>query len=61
MRLKQRDLMVAMQETMRDVGKRLDLSKAYAMNYDTPRMRQPVRLLPLVAGAVLVVSGLAFA
>ena len=36
--LKQRDLMVAMQETMRDVGKRLDLSKAYAMSYDAPRM-----------------------
>jgi hypothetical protein len=36
--LKQRNLMVAMQETMRDVGKRLDLSKVYAMtSYDTPR------------------------
>jgi hypothetical protein len=36
--LKQRDLMVAMQETMSDVRKRLDLSKVYAMSYDTPRM-----------------------
>jgi anti-sigma factor RsiW len=36
--LKQQNLMVAMQETMRDVGKRLDLSKVYAMSYDTPRM-----------------------
>jgi hypothetical protein len=37
--LKQRDLMVAMQETMADERKRLDLSKVYAMSsYDTPRM-----------------------
>jgi hypothetical protein len=37
--LKQRDLMVAMQETMAEVGKRLSLSKVYAMtSYDTPRM-----------------------
>lgn len=36
--LKQRDLMVAMQETMRNVGKQLDLSRVYAMSYDTPRM-----------------------
>ncbi len=35
---KQRDLMVAMQETMRDVGKQLNLSKVYAMSYDTPSM-----------------------
>jgi hypothetical protein len=36
--LKQRDLMVAMQETMSDLRKRLDLSKVYAMSYDTPRV-----------------------
>jgi Putative zinc-finger len=37
--LKQRDLMVAMQETMADERKRLDLGKVYAMSsYDTPRM-----------------------
>jgi anti-sigma factor RsiW len=37
--LKQRDLMVAMQETMAEVGKKLALSKVYAMtSYDTPRM-----------------------
>jgi hypothetical protein len=37
--LKQRDLMVAMQETMANVGKQLTLNKVYAMSsYDTPRM-----------------------
>ena len=36
--LKQRDLMVAMQETMADERKRLDLGRVYAMSYDTPRM-----------------------
>lgn len=35
---KQRNLMVAMQETMVDQAKRLDLSRVYAMNYDTPSM-----------------------
>jgi hypothetical protein len=35
---KQRDLMVAMQETLVDERKRLDLSRVYAMSYDTPRM-----------------------
>jgi hypothetical protein len=36
--LKQRDLMVAMQETLVDERKRLDLNRVYAMSYDTPRM-----------------------
>jgi len=36
---KQRNLMVAMQETLVDERKRLDLKRVYAMSsYDTPRM-----------------------